>query len=263
MAREQAPAFQFYPKDFLTSERVRLMSYTERGIYITLLCSCWLEGSLPAEVGQLAALTGVPSVRFAKLWAGPLSACFYVREDGRLGQARLDKERAKQETFRRRASEGGRAALSRRGENGRFESAVSTRVAGASHQQVSTSQAPGLQSPISNLHTPVVRATHVAPPTKPADPRVSEFLKWFPEEFKKRRNGAEYLVKHAKHGALVKQMLGATDLERLKKYAAIMLKTDDEFIDGTDRGIEILSARFSWLSERLAAWEAKQRGAAS
>ena len=250
MAREQSPAFQFYPKDFLTSERVRLMSYTERGIYITLLCSCWLEGSLPAEVGQLAALTGVPSVRFAKLWAGPLSACFYVREDGRLGQARLDKERAKQEDYRRRQSDKGRASAEARFNRG------STAVQPRPVQPDGNSS-----SSISNLHTPVVRATHVAPPKKPADPRVSEFLKWFPEEFKKRRNGAEYLVKHAKHGALVKQMLGATDLERLKKYAAIMLKTNDEFIAETDRGIEILSARFSWLSDKLAAWEAQQREA--
>ena len=249
MPSDKAPAFQFYPKDFLTNEYVRLMSHTERGIYITLLCFCWLEGSLPAEVGQLAALSGVPATRFTKLWSGPLSACFYVREDGRLGQPRLEKERNKQQEYRRRQSDKGRASAEARFNRG--STAVQPRPV-----------QPEGNSSIFNLHTPVTRATHVEPPPKkPADPRVSEFLKWFPEEFKRRRNGAEYLVKHGKHGALVKQMLGATDLDRLKKYAAIMLKTNDDFIAETDRGIEILSARFSWLSDKLAAWEAQQREA--
>ena len=101
------------------------------------------------------------------------------------------------------------------------------------------------------------RATHVAPAKKPPDPRVREFLTWFQSEYRTRRHGADYLVKWDKHGALVKQMLGATDLDRLKKYAQILLseKTDDEFIVSTDRGIEILSSKFSWLSDRLAAWE--------
>jgi hypothetical protein len=36
----KSPAFQFYPKDFLTDENVRVMSLQERGAYITLLCLC-------------------------------------------------------------------------------------------------------------------------------------------------------------------------------------------------------------------------------
>ena len=101
----------------------------------------------------------------------------------------------------------------------------------------------------------------MGPPKQPADPRVREFLQWFQEEYRTRRHGADYLVKWDKHGSLVRQMLGATDLDRLKKYAQILLsdKTDDEFIVSTDRGIEMLSVRFSWLSDRLAAWEAKQK----
>ena len=247
MAREQAPAFQFYPKDFLTSERVRLMSYTERGIYITMLCHCWLEGSLPSDHKVLSKLVQLPIARFTRLFTNSIGACFRLNEaDGRLYNPRLDVERSKQESYRRRQSDKGRASAEARFNRG------STVVQPALVQ-------PDGNSSISNLHTPVKKgATHLEPPKKPADPRVGEFLKWFPEEFRKRRNGAEYLVKHGKHGALVKQMLGATDLERLKKYAAIMLKTNDDFIAETDRGIEILSARFSWLSDKLAAWEANQ-----
>lgn len=98
----------------------------------------------------------------------------------------------------------------------------------------------------------------VAPPKAPADPNVRIFLLWFQTEYTARRHGAEYLVKWERDGALVKQMLGATKLEQLQKYAKILLsdKTDDQFIVDSDRGIQILSTKFSWLSDRLATWEA-------
>lgn len=122
MAREKSPAFQFYPRDFLMDEQVRLMTHTERGIYITLLCLCWCEGSLPSDIGQLARLVDVPIARFGKLWEGTLSGCFFADarfEDGRLRNKRLELEREKQESFRRRQSDngskGGRPSLKRVG----------------------------------------------------------------------------------------------------------------------------------------------------
>lgn len=37
----KAPAFQFYPRDWLSSTSVRLMTFEERGILLELLCySC-------------------------------------------------------------------------------------------------------------------------------------------------------------------------------------------------------------------------------
>jgi uncharacterized protein YdaU (DUF1376 family) len=112
---EKRPAFQFYPKDFLTDERVRLMSHTERGIYITLLCLCWLEGSLPAETKNLAKLVELPHPRFERIWSGVLQGCFLVRTDGRLSHKRLEVERLKQETFARRQSDKSKARWDRPG----------------------------------------------------------------------------------------------------------------------------------------------------
>lgn len=106
--KEKTPAFQFYPKDFLTDERVRLMCHTERGVYITLLCFCWLEQSLPPTVGELAKLVQVPEARFTRLWSSQLERCFYRKDDGRWAHKRLDGEREKQETFRRRQSDNGK-----------------------------------------------------------------------------------------------------------------------------------------------------------
>lgn len=101
-----------------------------------------------------------------------------------------------------------------------------------------------------------------APKKAPPDPRVKEFLLWFQSEYKSRRFGADYCVSWAKHAVLVKEMLGATNYERLQTLAKILLsdKTDDPFIVETDRGIEILKAKFNWLSDRLAMYEARQNG---
>jgi hypothetical protein len=43
MAREQSPAFQFYPQDFLSDDKVMAMNAAARGVYIVLLCHCWLN----------------------------------------------------------------------------------------------------------------------------------------------------------------------------------------------------------------------------
>jgi uncharacterized protein YdaU (DUF1376 family) len=100
----KSPAFQFYPKDFLTSPKVRKMSHAERGVYITLLALCWLDGSLPAEPAHLATELHIPLKQFSRMWAGPLSQCF-VERDGRLVNERLEHERQKQDKFRRRQSD--------------------------------------------------------------------------------------------------------------------------------------------------------------
>ncbi len=83
------------------------MSHTERGIYITLLCLCWSEGSLPADLNLIAKLVRVPASRFTKLWTGPIGQCFQLGDNGRYGHKRLDKERLKQEQFRAKQAANG------------------------------------------------------------------------------------------------------------------------------------------------------------
>lgn len=154
MPQDKAPAFQFYPKDFLTDERVGLMSHTERGIYVTLLCLCWLEESLPADLSQLARLVNVKAGQFERLWSGgTLPACF-MEVDGRLRHPRLDFERDKQDAYRRRQSDRGKASGVVRSETNRRSTASgSTSVQPEAVQPEANSSSPicNLQSPVSDL----------------------------------------------------------------------------------------------------------------
>ena len=105
----KSPAFQFYPKDFITDERVTLMSMQERGVYITLICKCWTEGTLPSDLVLLARLCGFPSAAFRKCWTA-IAPCFRPcsRDASRLVHPRLEKERQKQRAYRRRQADNGR-----------------------------------------------------------------------------------------------------------------------------------------------------------
>jgi uncharacterized protein YdaU (DUF1376 family) len=106
---------------------------------------------------------------------------------------------------------------------------------------------------------PVKRDLKISLPKVPADPRVRTFLEWFQAEFKIRRHGADYAIAWEREGAIVKRLLKETTYERLQTLAQIMLsdKCEDSYIIDSDRSVQILSTKFNWLSERLAAWEAQ------
>jgi uncharacterized protein YdaU (DUF1376 family) len=146
---DKSPAFQFYPKDFLTDERVVLMSNTEVGIYVRLLCFCWLEGTLPLETVSLAHMARMPLKQFTKLWERSIvRTCFKLAEDGRLHHKRLDEERNKQADFRRRQSDKGKASAASRGYVSVEPGLGSTAVQPIADQ-------PDVNSAISDLRSPV------------------------------------------------------------------------------------------------------------
>jgi uncharacterized protein YdaU (DUF1376 family) len=100
----KSPAFQIYPKDFLSSSKVRKMSLTEIGAYTVLLLTSWLDGSLPDDPCELARTLGIKEVQFRKMWAGPLGQCFTERH-GRLTNDRLERERKSQADYRKKQKE--------------------------------------------------------------------------------------------------------------------------------------------------------------
>lgn len=91
------PSFQFYPQDFISDFNVQDMSMEERGIYIMLLCHCWIENGLPAGDSDPIA-TLFKSRKVAK--------CFH-KKNGRFRNPRLDREREKQLAFHKSQTEAG------------------------------------------------------------------------------------------------------------------------------------------------------------
>lgn len=109
---KSSPAFQFYPGDYLRSQRVQLLSLEEEGAYIRLISYCWLHGSIPADPDALVRLIGkggsrVVAETVAKMFQlGPTSDT--------LIHDRLEAERSKQEVWRSKSAEGGRKSAETR-----------------------------------------------------------------------------------------------------------------------------------------------------
>jgi uncharacterized protein YdaU (DUF1376 family) len=110
---QRPPAFQFYPADYLSDAEVQLLSLEEEGAYLRALCYCWREGSIPADPEKLARLIGKGcttecSQAIARLFQG------HPTRPDHLTHPRLDRERTKQEKFRKKMSESGKKGASTR-----------------------------------------------------------------------------------------------------------------------------------------------------
>ncbi len=99
----KAPAFQFYPGDFLADEDQTLMTLAECGLYIRLLCLAWGNGSIPSQCERIATLVGATVDDVRSAWTA-VSVCFvnHPTDPGRLVNPRMERERIKQRNYRRK-----------------------------------------------------------------------------------------------------------------------------------------------------------------
>ena len=104
------PAFQFYPSDFLADPIVQAMSAAERGVYITLLCVQWIEGSVPDNPALLARICRETPEAFRALWEIVGTKFQPGPEKGTLLNPRLERERDVLAEYQERRSEAGKAA---------------------------------------------------------------------------------------------------------------------------------------------------------
>ncbi len=102
----------FYTADFLADEAVASMTLAERGLYITLMCHAWREGSIPSDVAAIARLVQRPIAEVRKAWA-VVSQRFSPQGD-RLIQRRMEIVRAEVSSTTERRSEAGKKGASKR-----------------------------------------------------------------------------------------------------------------------------------------------------
>ncbi len=107
----KAPAFQFYPQDFLADLNVKLMTTEAVGAYLLLLCHDWIEDGLPDDDDALAVLSGMrehwPNTKEQVL------KCFKKRGK-KLFNPRLEEERKKQRDYRLKKSAAGKESAKSR-----------------------------------------------------------------------------------------------------------------------------------------------------
>lgn len=92
-----APAFQFYPSDFIMG--TASMTPDEVGGYIRLLCHQWTGGGVPNNRKKLESLTGISGESLDTILEK-----FRLYEDGKLKNDRLEKVRSGQQEYREKQS---------------------------------------------------------------------------------------------------------------------------------------------------------------
>lgn len=142
---DKSPAYQRYPKDYLSDENVALMTLEQEGAYNRLMDYCWLQRSIPADLASLAALCRVPAEAMERIWPG-VEKCFR-RQGERYVHPRLDLERRKQEARRKAKSEAGKAGAKAKWENAENGTANILPMANDSFAVCSLQSASAIASP--------------------------------------------------------------------------------------------------------------------
>lgn len=115
----KAPAYQFYPADWLSSGSVILMTPAEEGAYIRLLAYDWMGDGIVDDDTVLATLS-----RLGEGWlkggSNNVRKCFipHPEKPGFLTNPRLQKEREKQKQWKEKSREGGLKSAASRAKKG-------------------------------------------------------------------------------------------------------------------------------------------------
>jgi uncharacterized protein YdaU (DUF1376 family) len=171
----KSPAFQFYPADYTSSQRVRLLTLEEEGAYINLLCSCWLHGSIPADPAMAARLVGKGCS--ATLATTVLTMFTPSSQAGRMVHERLERERLKQSDWREKSASGGRkSAELRKGAATTLEPPLANGINQKATLQssVSSLQSSSTSTSLAPTHTAPVPVAAGEPADRPFPPEVTK-----------------------------------------------------------------------------------------
>ena len=104
----KSPAYQWYPKDILASQRVACMDAKVECWYRRALDFCWVNGTVPANPNKFAAMVGKGCT--PKAAAEEIIPMFlpHPEDPNLLIHERQEQERAKQAAFAKKQSENGK-----------------------------------------------------------------------------------------------------------------------------------------------------------
>jgi uncharacterized protein YdaU (DUF1376 family) len=206
---DRPPAFQFYPREFVSSRAVSLMTPEERGGYIMLLCHAWMgdkPGRLPADDAALAILSGLlerwPACRDGIARAFTIRPSFWT-------QARMVVERVKQKRRKTRAVAGANATNEKRW-------GARTKVAQRPDSD-SLSVALPLPLPLQSAFASASASQKIEPKPSSADADFARFWKEWPN---KAHSKAEALVQWRKLKPDVAVCLAAIAAQKAWRAAA-------------------------------------------
>lgn len=262
--RPKSPAFQFYPADYLSSRTIRRLTLEQRGAWLELICSEWLDGPLENDPVELARIIGVSAKEFRRIWPG-LDRCFDL-ENGRLVNPRLEREREAQEANRERWQRLGKAGNDARhgsakggdGAPNRDDPASRSAPVREQHGTSTGSSTARSSSPLSSLPREEQESPSGIPPVapapggekpararKPASGPQAELIRHFEAEWARTRPGVE-LVFRPREAVAAARLVKSPGLEESCRRVTWMLEDQDPWA--------IANAALSVLDSRPNRW---------
>ncbi len=175
----KSPAFQFYPRDYLSDAKTRAMTFKQRGMYWDLVSHCWLEQGLPEDPLEIARILGIVTPqRFVTNDWPVISRCFRLVPGGGHQHGRLDVERRKQAEYREsRAVSGSLGGLAKASNARNVASKEASKVVAKPTSSSSSASATSDQKRVPRLAF---------------GGKVLEVPRFLDEEFTKRLNGQAF-----------------------------------------------------------------------
>jgi uncharacterized protein YdaU (DUF1376 family) len=112
------PSFQFYPSNVMSTIQYRTMSLAERGLMMTIQNECWVNKSIPSDIGILAKMLGY-SENEVKLTLTSNVMHFFSKTDDKIISPELVAYREYLDERRRAQIEGGKEGARRKKEKER------------------------------------------------------------------------------------------------------------------------------------------------
>lgn len=249
MSGERSPAFQFYFKDWRSSQKVRDMSFKERGMYLELLIEQWDKGALPRNSDAIARLIGADPRDFNRSWS-KIRGCFTETEHGFVN-ARLEAERLKQRDRTQRSSDSGVKGAGKRW--GRHSAPHSDPIPPV----MAVPAAPNSFS--LSLASASAIASALAMPSD-SDPtsiemRAGRLVERYGELYQQHRYGARHKQRPNLDWHDAQELCRTWPDARLEKLAILVLTTDEQWIASTDRSFKIFAMKATWADDKLKQWE--------
>lgn len=104
---QTAPAFQFYASDVIADKRYRSMSLEERGLFLSLMCECWVNKSVPVDPEKLGQWLGFPATAIKSAMTEQVLS-FFQSQQSEFISPELEKYRLELQTARQKMSKAGK-----------------------------------------------------------------------------------------------------------------------------------------------------------
>ena len=267
-ARDSLPGFLFNVQKWRGSRSAQRMSFAQRGVYLEMLFEQWEKRYLADDAQAVAeAIATTPDQIAEVLAAWPVVRPKFSTADRgvkRIFNVALERtrrdQRANLEKRREAGKLAGKASAAKRKNQSELDSNERSTNVEQSSTNVNRLEKLDQIREVRSDGVPSAPAPSSLIVTDETAERAAALLDTYDRLYAQHRHGAKHFRRApALHHQQACDLVNLWPDDRLVKMIEILLTTDDEWVQRTDRGFGVFVTRATWCDEKLSAWEASQK----